>query len=151
MKSKISYFRHEFIEFVPERVEDGVVYVSIPYATAIHRCACGCGQEVVTPLSPTDWKLIFDGKSVSLDPSIGNWSFDCQSHYFIRGNRILWCDQWSKDRIDLGRAYDADRKQGYYDAPPSKIDEGNVFTAPARLQSSRSKSILGKILRFWSF
>jgi len=39
----------------------------IEYATAVHKCACGCGKEVVTPLSPTDWKLIFDGKALSLE------------------------------------------------------------------------------------
>jgi hypothetical protein len=63
---------HEFVEFIPDAIEEGKIYVSIGYATAIHKCACGCGREVVTPLSPTDWKLIFDGKTVSLDPSIGN-------------------------------------------------------------------------------
>ena len=76
--------RHEFVEFIPDKLADGVVYVSIPYATVAHKCCCGCGMEVVTPLSPTDWELIFDGESISLDPSIGNWSFDCKSHYWIR-------------------------------------------------------------------
>jgi Family of unknown function (DUF6527) len=33
-------------------------------------CCCGCGEKVVTPLRPTDWKLIFDGKTISLDPSL---------------------------------------------------------------------------------
>ena len=68
-------------------IEEGKIYVSIAYATAVHKCACGCGKEVVTPLSPTDWKLIFDGKTVSLDPSIGNWGFPCRSHYWVRNNR----------------------------------------------------------------
>jgi hypothetical protein len=149
MSRRISQFRHEFVEFVPERIEDGVLYVSIPYATTIHRCACGCGQEVVTPLSPTDWRIIYDGKTVSLDPSIGSWSFDCQSHYFIRGNRILWCDQWSKENIELGRARDSDRKDLYYGLRPSesKKEEVHVKTdAPVE-----SISILDKIRRFWPF
>ncbi len=151
MRTKISFFRHEFVEFVPEQVEDGVVYISIPYATAIHRCACGCGQEVVTPLSPTDWKIIFDGKSVSLDPSIGNWSFDCRSHYFIRGNRILWCDKWSKDRIDLGRAQDAGRKENYYGSQPSQAGREKTFPEPVELPTPESKGVLDKIRRFWPF
>ena len=57
---------HEFVEFIPDAIEEGKIYVSIEYATAVHKCACGCGKEVVTPLSPTDWKLIFDGKTISL-------------------------------------------------------------------------------------
>jgi hypothetical protein len=40
-----------------------------------------------SPLSPTDWKLTFDGVSVSLHPSDGNWSFPCRSHYRIEYNR----------------------------------------------------------------
>lgn len=67
--------KHEFVEFIPDNLEDGTVYVSVGFATVAHKCCCGCGKEVGTPLSPTDWKLIFDGKTVSLDPSIGNWGF----------------------------------------------------------------------------
>ena len=69
-------------------IEEGILYISVEYCTAIHKCVCGCGNEVVTPLSPTDWEIIFDGKTVSLDPSIGNWNFDCKSHYWIIKNRI---------------------------------------------------------------
>ena len=80
---------HEFVEFIPDELKEGIVYVSVMFATVAHKCCCGCGREVVTPLSPTDWKLIYDGQSVSLEPSIGNWSFACQSHYWIRGNRVI--------------------------------------------------------------
>ncbi|MBK7970270.1 MAG: hypothetical protein IPK08_15745 [Bacteroidetes bacterium] len=65
--------QHKFVEFIPDVIEGGVLYISIEYCTAIHKCACGCGNEVVTPLSPTDWEITFNGKTVSLDPSIGNW------------------------------------------------------------------------------
>jgi hypothetical protein len=75
--------RHEFVDLIPDALEDGVLYVSVQYATALHLCCCGCGSEVVTPLSPTDWSLTFDGDTVSLRPSIGNYSFPCRSHYFI--------------------------------------------------------------------
>lgn len=72
--------RHAFVELIPDEFDDGTVYVSIPYATVVHRCCCGCGQEIVTPLTPTDWTLSFDGETISLDPSIGNWSLPCRSH-----------------------------------------------------------------------
>jgi hypothetical protein len=39
--------------------------------------------------------LFFDGETVSLSPSIGNFEFSCQSHYFIRKNLVVWVDQWS--------------------------------------------------------
>lgn len=97
---------HEFVELIPDQLENGIIYVSLKYCTAIHKCCCGCGNEVVTPLSPTDWTLIFDGKSISLYPSVGNWSFDCKSHYWITNNRVEWDRKWSKREINAGRRQD---------------------------------------------
>ena len=58
--------KHEFVEFIPEDLEQGTLYISIRFKTATHLCCCGCGNKVVTPIRPTDWKIIFDGKTVSL-------------------------------------------------------------------------------------
>jgi hypothetical protein len=49
--------RHEFVEFIPDELKEGTIYVSIRFATAAHLCCCGCGNKVVTPLRPTDWTL----------------------------------------------------------------------------------------------
>ncbi|AEI52163.1 DUF6527 family protein [Runella slithyformis] len=106
--------KYRFVEFIPENVEEGILYISIEYCTAIHKCVCGCGQEVVTPLSPTDWALIFDGESVSLNPSIGNWGFKCQSHYWITKNQIRYAGKWTKKRIESGRKADVKRKIKFY-------------------------------------
>lgn len=113
---KVSDIEHRFVEAVPERLESCVLYVSIDFATAVHMCLCGCGQEVVTPLSPTDWKITFDGETVSLDPSVGNWSFDCQSHYWIRRNRVRWAGQMSEKQIAEVRASDRHLKAKYLGA-----------------------------------
>src|SRR5690349_19915976 len=96
---KLLLLAPEFVEFIPDVPEDGRLYVSIPYTTVVHKCCCGCGREVVTPLSPTDWTLIFDGKTISLDPSIGNWGFSCRSHYWIRRNEVKWAEPWSPQQI----------------------------------------------------
>ena len=101
MRSTIS---HEFVDVIPDRLEDGVVYVCIPYATVVHRCCCGCGYEVVTPLHPTRWSLVFDGESISLAPSIGNWSFPCRSHYWIRKGRVHPARSFTADEIARLRA-----------------------------------------------
>jgi hypothetical protein len=69
------------------------------HATAIHLCCCGCGLEVVTPFAPDSWKLIFDGRTVSITPSIGNWQFPCRSHYWISKNVI----HWVVEERDLGK------------------------------------------------
>ena len=115
MKQEIA-FKHEFVQFIPEELTEGTVYISIRFATVAHLCACGCKTKVVTPLKPTDWKLIFDGKTISLDPSIGNWSFPCRSHYWIRNNRVRWSEDWSQSRIDANRAHDRWAKDKYYGA-----------------------------------
>jgi hypothetical protein len=85
---------HKFVEFIPRELEVNVIYISIPYATAIHNCCCGCGNRVVTPISPAGWKLIFDGRTISLEPSIGNWRYACRSHYWIENNRVIWANEW---------------------------------------------------------
>ena len=113
-KMKIESIKPEFVEFIPEVLEPGVLYVSIPYATASHKCACGCGELVVTPIKPTDWELTWDGESVTMYPSIGNWSFSCQSHYFIKKNRIVWSYKMSKDEINFGRKMDKSRKEKFF-------------------------------------
>ena|ERR1051325_3556535 len=115
--------KHKFIELVPEVLEEGVLYISMEYCSAIHKCVCGCGNEVVTPFSPTDWKLIFDGKSVSLNPSIGNWSLECKSHYWIVNNNVKIARRWSDEEIDLGRKKDSKRKKKYFSNSNKKTKE----------------------------
>lgn len=106
--------RHEFVEYIPNELNDGIIYICIAFATVVHKCCCGCGNEVVTPLSPTDWMLIYDGQSISLNPSIGNWNFDCQSHYWIKRDRVIWASLWSQEQINAGRAYDTIAKDTYF-------------------------------------
>nr|WKN38695.1 DUF6527 family protein [Tunicatimonas sp. TK19036] len=107
--------QHRFVETIPDHIEEGVLYISVQYCTAIHRCVCGCGNEVVTPLSPTDWKLTFDGKTVSLNPSIGNWNFECQSHYWIKNNTIEFAGRWTEKEISLGKENDLKRKMIFFE------------------------------------
>ncbi len=131
--SRVELLVHEFVEYVPDEIVDGVLYVSIQYATVVHRCCCGCGKEVVTPLTPTDWRLTFDGETVSLYPSIGNWNFSCQSHYWIRRNRVSWAERWSSERITAGRMRDRALKlEQYADIYPAE--------SPAAVTTPSSKS-----------
>jgi hypothetical protein len=120
---RIKTLTHEFVEHIPSDLKDGTIYVSMTFTTAIHKCCCGCGQEIVTPISPTDWKLIFDGQSISLYPSIGNWSLPCQSHYWIERNMVKWAPRWSQKKINTGRAYDVFNKERYL----SEVIAQNVY------------------------
>ncbi len=101
---------HVFVQSFPEAVDDNTLYISMRFATALHKCACGCGEQVITPFSPTDWKFMFDGEAVSLTPSIGNWSFKCRSHYWIKNSNIVWAESWSVKRVEEGRKADRIRK-----------------------------------------
>lgn len=111
---KIRKIKYEFVDLIPEDVEEGIVYISLKYRSVIHKCCCGCGNEVNTPLSPVDWKLIFDGESISLYPSIGNWNFECQSHYWIRDNKVIWDYKWSKEKIEYERKLDRQLRDDYF-------------------------------------
>lgn len=136
----------EFVEFMPNELQEGVLYVSMAYSTAIHRCCCGCGQKVVTPFSPTDWKLTFDGEAVSLAPSIGNWSFPCQSHYWIERNAVKWAPRWSKEKIAAGRTNDKTAKDRYFGtSPPASV----ATPAPPRGQSKKG-SLLDRFRSWFS-
>lgn len=97
MKTSLNY---KFVESVPIELEEGILYITIEYKTAVHLCACGCGNKVITPINPKFWKLTYDGKYISLFPSIGNRSFDCKSHYWIRQNEIIIATPWSQEKMD---------------------------------------------------
>ena len=107
--------KHEFVDLIPDVIEDGVLYISTTYATATHRCGCGCGEIVVTPIRPEWWTLTWDGKTVTMDPSIGSWSLPCKSHYWIKEDKMVWVRKWddlktmgdsTKDRLSKIRYYE---------------------------------------------
>lgn len=103
---RLARVRHEFVDFIPERLEAGVLYISRRYRTASHLCCCGCGLEVVTPLNEAKWQVSERGGEVWLRPSIGNWSFPCQSHYWIEGGRVRWDGTMSASAIAAVRRRD---------------------------------------------
>ncbi|MFT7036837.1 MAG: hypothetical protein ACJA2S_005377 [Cyclobacteriaceae bacterium] len=104
----------EFVDNIPEDLEEHIIYLSIKYSTAVHKCVCGCGNEVVTPITPTDWSFKYNGESISLSPSIGNWSFNCKSHYWIRRSKVVHCPKWDSDEIEFGRKKDKKKKWKFF-------------------------------------
>lgn len=136
---------HQFVDYIPDHLEDGRLYVSMKFATAVHKCVCGCGREVVTPFSPTDWELTFDGRTISLDPSIGNWNYPCQSHYWIKRSRVRWAPKWSRERIAAGRAVDG----RLIDGLPGDIGEATARGGEVTSQV-KPHSIWHRIKALWS-
>ncbi|WP_367271339.1 DUF6527 family protein [Phenylobacterium sp.] len=84
------------------------------FAQAAHRCLCGCGQEVYTRFTPRDWQMLFDGESVSVTPSIGNWSFACQSHYWLDHGRVRWASRMTAEEIEAVRGHDRRLQAQHY-------------------------------------
>lgn len=113
---RLSTIHPEFVEFIPRDLVEGVLYISERYQTASHKCACGCGEKVVTPLSPADWQLNIDQAGlVTLHPSVGNWNNPCCSHYWIRKNRIQWAGSMSAREIERVKRRDLTDKARYID------------------------------------
>ena len=106
--------RPEYVEFIPKGLEDGVLYISKKFRTATHRCCCGCGAKIVTPLRETEFSLTQRGDTASLYPSIGNWDHPCQSHYWIKDNQVVWAGTMSKEQIQMGRVHDDALKHEYF-------------------------------------
>lgn len=144
---------HRFVRNAPRELDPGVLYISMEYATAVHSCCCGCGERVVTPFTPTDWQMTFDGDAVSLNPSVGNWNQDCQSHYVIKRNQVIEAGPWSAMRIDAERRRDKLAKSAYFAASADKSRSGRVAlpgsVAPADPTFSNGEPVTGIWSRFW--
>ncbi len=89
---KINELTPEYSEYIPNKKEEGILYISEKYKVAIHLCACGCGIQTVTPLGAGEWTLSKNGDKVTLRPSIGNFTGEnpYHAHYYITDNKIEW-------------------------------------------------------------
>lgn len=103
---RVQHIKPACVDTIPEQIEDGVLYISERYNTAVHNCCCGCGSEVVTPLSPVNWSINVDEGKVTLHPSVGNWSYPCRSHYLIQRGRVVWAGSASQEEIQRIQARD---------------------------------------------
>ncbi|MES2784289.1 MAG: DUF6527 family protein [Pseudomonadota bacterium] len=113
---KIAQFAPRYLDSFPRPLEEGVLYISRKFSMAGHHCACGCGQEVMTPLKPTQWSLSESPSGdVTLYPSIGNWGFPCRSHYWIRRNKVVWSYEMTESEIELNRRRDQATREAYYE------------------------------------
>lgn len=139
------HLEHEFVESFPDCLQPGVIYISMQYATASHLCCCGCGEEVVTPFSPTDWKMTFDGESISLWPSIGNWNLKCRSHYILRENRAFESAPWTREQIEAERRRDRLAKSSH--AEPISPESSTIPS----VQSEKIPERQGILHRFFGW
>lgn len=141
---------HRFVRSIPRELEGGILYVSMEYATVVHSCCCGCGEQVVTPLSPTDWRMIYDGESVSLMPSIGNWQLPCRSHYVIRRGRVIEAGPWSPEQVDAELRRDSAAKVRFYRDKDVLMKTQGVWSGDPTASSARSARPARNLGSIWS-
>ena len=89
---ELRQFELQVVHRMPNELNQGTLYVCFDCNVVAHLCACGCGEKVILPIDPDFWSIKYDGETVSLTPSIGNFQFPCKSHYWIKENRIVWAE-----------------------------------------------------------
>jgi hypothetical protein len=73
-----------------------VVLRSGRYRRAVLQCPCKCGKRIDINLAEErdpHWTVDRKGSVVSLAPSIWVSLQECGSHFFVRQNRIEWCEE----------------------------------------------------------
>lgn len=142
MSPRIDRLDHRFVRFIPDELEDGVLFVSMDYKTVAHSCCCGCGDRVVTPLSPAGWELTFNGSSISLSPSIGGGI--CNSHYFVRRGWVQWVRPLTKAEVAAAARRDqAAAEHLHLDSSASDVTEVFVEAPRSKVWWRRLWSRLG--------
>lgn len=119
--SRIDRVTFEFVDLLPPNLVDGVVYISIEHRTIVHNCCSGCGERVVNGIGPAEWKVVFDGETISLHPSIGNGALACNSHYWIRNNRVVWARTLTAEQTRKSQLSDRDDIAEHY--KPSRLNK----------------------------
>lgn len=102
MGRRITNYTTEFVEYIPKKLEPGILYISVTYNTIVHTCACGCGTEIVTPLDRKNgWIMTYDGENSSLSPSIGNGRYECRSHYLMKNGFVEWLPNFGECSVEV--------------------------------------------------
>lgn len=73
-----------------------IVGKSRSYKWVIFSCPCGCGDRIDVCLMPSAmprWELSLRKGRASLSPSVWVPRERCGSHFWIRQNRVIWCDK----------------------------------------------------------
>jgi hypothetical protein len=104
-------------------------------------------REGYNKLSPAKWRLIkmADG-SVSLEPSIGNGNYACQSHYWIRENRVINAGPMSARAIEAVQWRDQRDRDRYIAQVNTQAEEGMSLWNRIFAQIGR---MLGRLKALW--
>ena len=73
----------KYVEIIPDKLEQDIIYISNEYKTSIHLCLCGCGKKAVTPTGKNGWTITSNENGVTFKPSILNTNCPNMYHYII--------------------------------------------------------------------
>ena len=114
---KIKSLHPKFVDHLPDILEEGILYISESFNISGHKCCCGCKEDVFLKLGPAKWHLKKNAQqSVSLSPSVGNWNYACQSHYWIRNNNIIEAGSMTDDEIEFVQNRDKRDRDAYIES-----------------------------------
>ncbi|WP_292400893.1 DUF6527 family protein [Mesorhizobium sp.] len=85
--------------------------------------------------------MTFDGETISLHPSIGNWTLKCRSHYVIDRGKVVEAGPWSDEQVESERSRDRAAKARFYGQSP---------TVEPSAQPAPPKATPGFWRRLWS-
>lgn len=134
--SRRDRLNHQYVEFIPKVLDEGVLYISKRFNTSSHLCCCGCGFKVVTPLNPAKWRLIDHGQTVSLSPSVGLGALPCRSHYWIDRGQVDWYPEMTARQTQRAQRRDEFASQiytGERKSMPPRKPTGEPRPAPTNL------------------
>ena len=86
--------------------------------------------------------MSFDGETVSLRPSIGNWTLKCRSHYVIDRGKVIEAGPWSNEQVEAERRRDRAAKARFYGQSPQ---------AELSVQPAMPKTTSGFWRRIWGW
>jgi len=72
-------------------------------------------NEIITPITSTEWTLSDSANFPTLYPSIGNWQLPCRSHYWIKNGNVIWAEDWSEEQIEEGRVIEENKRISFYE------------------------------------
>jgi len=116
------------VQYLPQELEPGILYVSEEFGVAGHLCPCECGSKIITPLGLTEWSFNKYDEKPTLYPSIGNWQLPCRSHYWITEGEIEWSYQWTEEQIKEGYRHEEMRRQRHFGNLNKKQKRKNILS-----------------------
>ena len=89
-KKYLKEYKHKFIRYMPDKIQPGIIYITVFYGQITFRCPCVRGEVIKRILKPgqvNPFWFEFDGHTVTLGPQIV--SVQCQTHFRIINNKVV--------------------------------------------------------------